>query len=323
MRGLRMLGVAAVALAVGLVGASSSFASQDDVYTSYTQPSNALVMPFDASNNRQSFFVVSNLGGFSSFGNQRLAGVTTHWSYWSENCDHLADVYACLTLNDTVVVDPTDIRSVDAANQAYGPSINLSGKQGFVVVTAYETGPECGDAFYAGYKPVDNAIVGTYTLADTTSGASLGADAIGLGLHGSGAHTELPAITTDAIDIQTFRPDSLDLSAVILLSLKEHAGNGATSFVEVGPNNKTITTSVTYYDNTETATSLPDAEVNCAEFNTLTPGTGNLIPGTVSGLTAGIFRMGSFDPSIGGDTGRWIYAVYGSTGKYRVLGSNQ
>ena len=73
MRGLRMLGVAAVALAVGLVGASSSFASQDDVYTSYTQPSNALVMPFDASNNRQSFFVVSNLGGFSSFGNQTLA----------------------------------------------------------------------------------------------------------------------------------------------------------------------------------------------------------------------------------------------------------
>ena len=142
----------------------------------------------------------------------------------------------------------------------------------------------------------------------------------------------MPAITTDAIDIQTFRPDSLDLSAVILLSLKEHAGNGATSFVEVGPNNKTITTSVTYYDNTETATSLPDAEVNCAEFNTLTPGTGNLIPGTVSGLTAGIFRMGSFDPSIGGDTGRWIYAVYGqavgrfgagSNGKYRVLGSNQ
>ncbi len=332
MRGLRMLGVAAVALAVGLVGASSSFASQDDVYTSYTQPSNALVMPFDASNNRQSFFVVSNLGGFSNFGNQTLAGVTTHWSYWSENCDHLADVYACLTLNDTVVVDPTNIRSVDAANQAYGPSINLSGKQGFVVVTAYETGPECGDASYAGYKPVDNAIVGTYTLADTTSGASLGADAIGLGLGSDNQHTQLPAITTDAIDIQTFRPDSLDLSAVILLSLKEHAGSGATSFVEVGPNNKTITTSVTYYDNTETATSLPDAEVNCAEFNTLTPGTGNLIPGTVSGLSAGIFRMGSFEPNIGGDTGRWIYAVYGqavgrfgagSNGKYRVLGSNQ
>ena len=44
-------------------------------------------------------------------------------------------MWACLTLNDTVVVDPTDIRAVDASNQAYGPSINLRGKAGFVVVT--------------------------------------------------------------------------------------------------------------------------------------------------------------------------------------------
>ena len=76
MRGLRMLGVAAVALAVGVVSASNSFASSDDVDTSYTQPANALVMPFDAREGRQSFFVVSNIAGTSDEG--RLAGVTTH-----------------------------------------------------------------------------------------------------------------------------------------------------------------------------------------------------------------------------------------------------
>ena len=47
MRGIRKLGVAAVALAVGVLGASKSHALIDDPYTSFTQPANALVMPFD------------------------------------------------------------------------------------------------------------------------------------------------------------------------------------------------------------------------------------------------------------------------------------
>lgn len=332
MRGLRMLGVAAVALAVGVVGASNSFASADDVDTSYTQPSNALVMPFDATNNRQSFFVVSNIGGLSEFGGSTLAAVTTHWSYWSSNCDHLADVWACLTLNDTVVVDPTDIRAIDADNQAFGPSINLRGKRGFVVVTAYTTNNNCSDGSYAGFELVDDAIVGTYTLADTNSGASLGADAIGLGLHSEGGvHTGLPRGVVTDIDLQTFRPDSLNLSAAVLLNLQEEAGWGPTG-QEVGPGNS-IGADLTYYDNTETATSLPGISIGCAKFASLKPGDdGGLIPGSFSGLTAGILRLNGFEPNIGGDTGRFVYAVYGqavgqfgagSNGKYRILGSNQ
>ncbi|MFM8412860.1 MAG: hypothetical protein ACKOCT_21620 [Alphaproteobacteria bacterium] len=309
---------------------SNSFASPDDVDTSYTQPANALVMPFDATEGRQSFFVVSNIGGTSAGGT--LAGVTTHWSYWSASCDHLADVWACLTLNDTVVVDPTDIRALDAGNEAFGPQINLRGKQGFVVVTAYETNAQCGDGSYAGFDPVDNAIVGTYTLADTNSGASLGADAIGLGL--DDGSTKLPSGRVTEVDVQTFRPDSLNLSAVVLLNLKEQAGWGPTQGVEVGPNSRTLTSDLTYYDNTETATSLPGISIGCAEFASLIPGgNGSIIPGSFSGLTAGILRMSGFEPNgIGGDTGQFVYAVYGqavgqfgagSNGKYRILGSNQ
>jgi len=329
MRGLRMLGVAAVALAVGVVGAGNSFASPDDVDTSYTQPANALVMPFDATNNRQSFFVVSNIGGTSA--NDSLAGVTTHWSYWSENCDHLADVWACLTLNDTVVVDPTDIRAVNADNEPIGPSITLRGKRGFVVVTAYETNEQCNDGSYAGFRLVDNAIVGTYTLADTASGASLGADAIGLGLDGSRTFTKLPKADVREIDIQTFRPDSLTLSAAILLNLEEKEGWGTTPN-EVGPGGS-LSADLVYYDNTETATSLPGVSIRCARFTSLIPGDGGLIPDSFSGLTAGVLRMSNFEPNgIGGDTGQFVYAVYGqavqrfgagSNGKYRIISSNQ
>ena len=96
-----------------------------------------------------------------------IAGVTTHWSYWSENCDHLADVYVCLTLNDTVVVNPSEISAIDAGNNPIGPQIDLSGKQGFVVVTAYATDEICSDSSVRGDVLVDDAIVGTYTIANT------------------------------------------------------------------------------------------------------------------------------------------------------------
>ena len=38
------------------------------------------------------------------------SAVASHWSFWSESCDHLADVFICLTLRDTVVVDPTALQ---------------------------------------------------------------------------------------------------------------------------------------------------------------------------------------------------------------------
>src|SRR5262245_42954760 len=121
MKGIRKLGVAAVALAVGMLSASYSVASEDDIYTSYTQPANALVMPYDAETGHQSFFVVSNLAGISptSDPDRFIPAVTTHWAYWSEDCKHLADVFVCLTLNDTIVVDPTDVRSIDSTNNPF------------------------------------------------------------------------------------------------------------------------------------------------------------------------------------------------------------
>jgi hypothetical protein len=357
MKGFRKLGVAAVALAVGTLSASTSQATPDDPYTSYTQPANALVMPFDSTAGRVSFLVASNLSGVSPTDDPErfIPAVTTHWSYWSDNCQHLADVYVCLTLNDTVVVDPTDVRAIDAGNNPFGPEIDLSGQRGFVVVTAYSTGEVCADASFEGFLPIDNAIVGSYTLADLDSGAAIGGDAIGLGLNTTegglenpncpvdpfarfvarftdpdfNCHTDLPSIVPASIDIQTFSPETLELSAVALLSLRESFGNGPSARVEVGPNTAAVTANAIFYDNTEAATSLPDVSVRCAEFNTLIPGGQNnsLIPNTISGLTSGIFRLANFSPAIGGNTGRFVYATYGqavgqfgagTNGKYKA-----
>jgi hypothetical protein len=335
MRGIRKLGVAAVALAVGVLGAGKSHALVDDPFTSYTQPANALVMPFDQTDEHATFFIVSNLSGLSPAGGGFIAGVTTHWSYWSENCDHLADVYVCLTLNDTVVVTPSDVSAIDAGNNPIGPQIDLSGNRGFVVVTAYATDEICSDSSVRGNIPVDDAIVGTYTFANIASQASFGNDAIGLGLDFSGNFTQLPGdglippAEFAKFSIQSFNPEDLDDSTVVLLSLKEQSGSGSTASVEVGPNTSNTRADLVFYDNLEIPTSLPEATIKCAKFTSLIPGEGALIPPTISLLSSGVLRLDNFTPAIGGDTGRFIYGIHGqavgnfggsSNMKYKVTG---
>jgi hypothetical protein len=322
--------VAAVALAVGVLGAGKSHALIDDPYTSFTQPANALVMPFDESDGHATFFLVSNISGLSPVGDGFIAGVTTHWSYWSEDCSHLADVYVCLTLNDTVVVSPADVSAIDAGNNPIGPKIDLSGERGFVVVTAYATDEICSDSSVRGDILVDDAIVGTYTFANTESQASFGNDAIGLGTDFFGDFTELPAAGYDKFSIQTFNPEDLDDSTVVLLSLKEQSGSGSTAPFEVGPNTSNTRADLVYYDNLEIPTSLPEATIKCAKFTSLIPAAeGSLIPDTISLLSSGILRLANFTPAIGGDTGRFIYGIHGqavsnfggsSNMKYKLTG---
>lgn len=333
MRGIRKLGVAAVALAVGVLGAGKSHALIDDPYTSFTQPANALVMPFDETDGHATFFLVSNISGLSPAGDGFIAGVTTHWSYWSDSCSHLADVYVCLTLNDTVVVSPSDVSAIDAGNNPIGPKIDLSGNRGFVVVTAYATDEICSDSSVRGDILVDDAIVGTYTFANTESQASFGNDAIGLGTDIFGNFTELPSAGYDKFTIQTFNPEDLDDSTVVMLALQEKNGSGSTASYEVGPYAPAvggIRADLVYYDNLEIPTSLPEASFRCATFTSVIPAAeGSLIPDTISLLSSGILRLDNFTPAIGGDTGRFLYGIHGqavanfggsSNMKYKLTG---
>ena len=315
MRGILKLGVAAVALAVGVLGARTSHALVDDPFTSYTQPANALVMPFDATTGHQTFLLVSNVAGISSSG---IGGVTTHWSFWSDSCDHLGDVAICLTLNDTVVVDPTKVQAIDAGNNGIGPIINLSGNRGFLTVTAYDTDETCGDPSIEGFTLVD--------------------DAIGLGTDPTNSFTDLPdfllspSSTSGFLDIQTFNPETLDNSIVVLIGVKELAGKLAG---EVGPVTSSITANANFVDNTEVSTSLPDVKFSCALFSSLIPGADNLIPDTVSVLSSGIYRLTNIQNgskpvggSASGGNDTFVYGIHGqavgqfggsSNAKYSVL----
>jgi len=323
MRGIYKLGVAAVALAVVMAGPTRSDALVDDPYTSFTQPANALVMPFDATDDWVSFMIVSNIAGTSGTSGGDILGVTTHWAYWSETCEHLVDVWVCLTLNDTIVVDPTDISAIDVGNTQIGPRTNLEGERGFVVVTAYETDEICSDGSIRGFLPVDNAIVGAATRANVSAGYSFGNDAIGLGLDDLGAYTELPKTANDDLDVLTLNPTTVDNSSVAFLSLSEMAGSGDTKDIEVGPNTSTITANLVLYDNLEIPTSLPDYSVRCAGFTTMVPGEG-LIPGSISVDSSGFLRLKGLNTS----DDDFVYAVHGQAvgsyggsnyGKYEVF----
>jgi hypothetical protein len=122
---------AALAAAIGFVPTAN--ADIDDTET-MLDPAVTLIMPFDVTENKASFQIVSRISGSTS------GPVATHWSYWSESCDHLADVFICLTPKDTVVVDPTALQAqiqVGGENINGGPVVNLSGSKGFVTVTAF------------------------------------------------------------------------------------------------------------------------------------------------------------------------------------------
>ena len=308
MRGISKIGAATLAGLVSLLGAQVADALVNDVNTSYTQPSNTLVMPFDVTEGKQSYAIVSNTAGTSPAGGIEILAVSTHWTFWSDSCDYLGDAWACLTLNDTVVVDPRAVASVDANNATTGDPLDLSGNRGMVVVTAYVTDQTCAGGAVSDYTMADDAIVGTYTMADISSNAAFGGDAVGLGLNGEG-EPQLPQGLVDQLDVQTFNPTTLGASSVVFLSVTEMAGEGATA-TEIGPNSATLNSALTFYDEEEIGNTLPDAGVKCATFASMIPG-GGLIPSAGAVNSSGFLRVKYSDGTIGGGTGNFVYGLHG------------
>jgi hypothetical protein len=335
---MRGLPARLLALIACLLVTAPARALVDDPYTSKTQPANTLVMPFDATAGRTSFLLVSNLAGTSGDG---VTAVTTHWSFWSESCTHLLNVPICLTLNDTIVVDPTNIAPTNAANESVGPLADLSGNRGFVTVTAYRTDATCADPSLNGLQLVDDALVGTMTLADSAIGKAFAIDALGLGVDPSGDFVELPDLLLSPdgnqgfLSLQTFNPETIEESVVILIALEENAGTLAG---EVGPIGSDVVANVAFFDNIETRTSLPDTAISCTLFSSAVPSdSGSLVPGTVTLDSSGVVQLtnikvgstpvGDADGVAGNDT--WLYGFHGqaiamyaasSSGKYEVLG---
>lgn len=281
-----------------VIGFSASDAAGliDDLQTSQTQPAAALVAPFDVSQGHASFLEVSNLAGDA---------IVSHWVFWSDGCHHLVDVWICLTPNDTVVVDPRAISSIDEGNRRVGPGIDLSGERGSVIVTAYAPGESCRAP--AGQVIVDDSIVGAFTIADTNTAAAFGGDMAGFGLDEVDDYVDLPDRELERLDVQTFNPTTLGDTTIALLALAESAGELRPL---IGVTSQTI-----FFDTLEVPTSLPDVEVSCSLMGSIFE---TLLPSTVTPNSAGFVRLQhprTDQGPVGHDT--WLVGIYGqSVGNY-------
>ena len=295
---LRGIGFAVGTL--GILAAANPTRAAVDTFTLRGQPANALVMPFDLVE-RTTLFLVSNVAGVSPIdggSGGSIAGVSTHWAFWSRNGDHLFDANICLSLNDTVAVDASNVQSVDAGNQRFGPVGDLSGKRGFVVVTAYATNETCDPGTLTGLHLVNGALTGRFTISNLADAGSIGDGALGFATL-DGVSTTLPDVKLSPSDIsfdrsfisiQTFNPAILESSTAIFLALEER-GAGAPWTGEIGPLRKPVTAWSVFYDDLEIATSLPDLSFRVMRFVQLGPAPGGLIPATVSVASAGELRL--------------------------------
>jgi hypothetical protein len=274
------MGVAAVA-ALTLANTPAVFAQGTLGETvSHMEAGVALVMPFDTTDGHESFQIVSRIGGDST-----IVAEATHWSFWSDSCQHLGDVFICLTDNDTVVVDP---RIVSGQIQVNNENINLGelkfpNKRGFITVSSFEADPDAQTCkpLDATTLSADPSLVGSWVIADPKTNAAFGNNAIAI-LDGE----TLPDTTTyfsdtSGLAFQFFNPDTLTDSEVMVIGIASPAGHLEFSDVEIGPipsfldstldgTKVSMCCQAEYFDNIETRNSLPDLCFRCSAFSSLT-----------------------------------------------------
>ena len=272
----------AARLVVAVVLAPATLVSAQDV--TRREPAAVLVMPFDATEGRASFALVSRIG--ASFGG---APIDTHWVFYADDCRHLANVIIALTDRDSIVVDPTRVQGEvqtlnPPVNHPTGPAIDLSGERGLVIVSARRPG--------GGVSP---QLVGSWTIADLGAQAAYGSDAIGL----RDGMLPDPSPLAAGVVIQTFRPETLDDSLVIVFGL-EGEGEGVTPILQPSPRlgGAHVCCNVAFTDTLEFTISLPDFCFPCAGFAAIAAGIGapslsTIAPPTATLASAGFLRLAS------------------------------
>jgi hypothetical protein len=319
-----------LAVAVGLFAAPTAQAQDLDGGATLLLPAGTLLMPFDNSDNHASYQIVTRLGPGSGSG-----PIATHWSYWADDCRHLVDVFVCLTPLDTKVMDPTKVQGEIQApnpptNTGIGSITDLTGERGLVTVTAYEantgaSGLECNVIDFE--ATLTSELVGGWVIANTSTNAAFGADAIGLA---ADALPDPTLIVETGIFIQTFNPQSLGDSSVIVLSVETAAGNGSFEDTEHGPIQRErpdgdhVCCDVTYTDNLEITTSLPDLCFDCVAFNPISDLQSNgvdasIIPPNTTIDAPGFIRLRNCETvtpdgvldDLGADFEQFLFAVHG------------
>jgi hypothetical protein len=234
-----MRGVLGFVVVLAAVVATASPVRAQDLggTTNVVEPAVALIMPFDVTEGRQSFQLVSRIGGSDA------GTIASHWSFWSESCDHLADVFICLTLRDTVVVDPTALQGqiqVGQGNENTGPKIDLSGEKGFVTVTAFDADSNSQTCEPADPESVSAtpSLIGSWVVSNTETAATFGNVAIGITdgqtLPAGGDFFPTGPVAAGMF-LQTYNPMDLTDSEVFFIGVAFPAGNAQFSESEIGP----------------------------------------------------------------------------------------
>jgi hypothetical protein len=281
------MGVAlATAVAVCWTPAARADLSGESDTVTYSQGATTLVMPFDQTGNKVSYELVSVINLSTS-----ADPIATHWSFWADDCRHLRDVVICLTPNDTVLVDPTKLHGeIQQANPPENnpttPNFNIGKERGSVFVTAFvaDLGPSREDCkVNTDFITIPGVLVGSWTIADTGTNAAYGANAIGL----SGVTDDFADVPPDpavllgslnslgegGLKLQSFNPQTVDDSDVIVLSVDSAGGFGTFDGHEWGPIRRghDICCDVEYVDDIEVPTSHPQFCFTCTGFAAMAP----------------------------------------------------
>jgi hypothetical protein len=315
------MGVAlAVAVAVWWTPPARADLSGGSDTVTYSQGATTLVMPFDQTGNKVSYETVSVI--YESYVSGGCGGgvVATHWSFWADDCRHLRDVTICLTRNDTVVVDPSRLHGeipgpCPPQNIPVTPDFNIGKVRGSVFVTAFAVGTGIFDCGPNGdFATIPNSLIGSWTIADTETGAAFGASAIGLSGVTDGAADVAPdpsvflgaANGASGLMLQSFNPQSLGDSDVIVLAVDSAGGFGTYERHEWGPIRSAETCcDVEYTDDLEATTSHPRFCFQCSGFAAIAPAGAEAGSNDPVLLSAGINRAGVlhlFDCAVQADT---------------------
>jgi hypothetical protein len=245
-------------------------------------------MPYDLTAGHVSYLAAQNTHDDS---------VATHWTFWAEDCSLRAQVEICLTQDDSVVVDPTRLVSIDAENEPTGDTaVDLSGTRGFATVTALAADEDCRRRTGSGHRIVDGALTGAYSIAELEQNSAYGSSAIVL--PAPNGIVELPDRGLESLDLYTWNPDTLTKTQVVVIGLRENEGElpGEVGPMGAGASSR-VQASLAYVDTIEVVSALPDVDIGCVFF-----GDAQTLVEPVGAESSGFFRLSDFSRPIGGGT---------------------
>jgi hypothetical protein len=183
---------AGLCLAVVLTGASARAGDLAAFGPNSDFPDANLVMPFAAQGSRVTFLSLSNVGASAP----GPAPIVAFWEFYDVSGELVVAVEReILGEGGTDVVDVTAVQPLPPDGSA---PVNLSGRNGFVVIS--------GDG--------EPRFIGNFTIANTASNAAFGASAIGLGVIGVLAPNA-------ALLGTTFNPSTLGDNLLIILAIDD------------------------------------------------------------------------------------------------------